>query len=79
MDDATRAKKNKQTQFHHARDNGVAALGKILKYQSASIDPPQLVPFWLGLMPLTHDMEEAKDQNEFLADTFLRDPKAILG
>lgn len=30
-------------------------------------------------MPLTHDMEEAKDQNEFLADTLLRDPKALLG
>ena len=30
-------------------------------------------------MPLTHDMEEAKDQNDFLADSLLRDPKAVLG
>lgn len=27
-----KAKKSKQTQFHHARDNAVAALGKVLKF-----------------------------------------------
>lgn len=30
----TTAKKDKLTQFHHARDNAIASLGKILKYQN---------------------------------------------
>jgi hypothetical protein len=30
-------------------------------------------------MPLTHDMEEAKEQNEFMANCMLKDPKFLLG
>lgn len=30
-------------------------------------------------MPLTHDMEEATEQNDFLAYCMLKDPMAILG
>lgn len=32
LDASTKEKKSKLTQFHHARDNAVAALGKVLKY-----------------------------------------------
>ena len=60
MDSSVREKKSKATQFHHARDNAVAALGKILKHQAGSVDTGMLVPHWLNLLPLTHDMEEAK-------------------
>jgi hypothetical protein len=60
MDDNTRSKKNKQTQYYHAKDNAIAALGKILKYQD-SAETLQLVPFWFQLLPLTHDMDEAKE------------------
>ena len=78
MDDNTRSKKNKQTQYYHAKDNAIAALGKILKYQD-SAETLQLVPFWFNLLPLTHDMDEAKEQNDFLANTLLKNPKFILG
>lgn len=54
-------------QYHHARDNAIAALGKIIKYQTATIDPNQFIPHWLSLLPLKHDIEESKLQNELLA------------
>lgn len=38
MDAATKEKKGKQTQHYHAKDNAVAALGKVLKYQSNCAD-----------------------------------------
>lgn len=78
MDAATKEKKGKQTQYYHAKDNAVAALGKILKFQSTCADTNLLVDFWVQNLPLTHDMEEAKVQNEFLADTMLRAPGMIL-
>jgi hypothetical protein len=33
----------------------------------------------MNCLPLTHDMEEAKIQNEFLAECMLRSPQVILG
>lgn len=33
----------------------------------------------MDLMPLTHDMEEAVEQNDFMAYCMLKDPKALLG
>lgn len=63
MDAATKEKKGKLTQHYHAKDNAVAALGKILKFQPGCADPELLAGFWLGNLPLTHDMEEAKIQN----------------
>jgi len=79
MDGRTKEKKSKQTQFWHARDNAIAALGKVLKHQSGCIDLATLVPFWLNLLPLTHDMEEAKIQSQFLAEALMKSPAFILG
>jgi len=60
MDAGIKSKKSKQSQFNHAKDNAVAALGKVLKYQQNCCDMNILVPYWLNLLPLTHDMEEAQ-------------------
>lgn len=38
-----------------------------------------MLPFWLGLLPLTHDLEEAKIQNEFLAVSLLKSPQFVIG
>ena len=38
-----------------------------------------LVPYWLNNLPLTHDMEEAHIQNEYLAQAVLKSPNYILG
>ena len=79
MDAATREKKSKQTQFNHARDNAIAALGRIIKYQEAGIDAATIIPSWVSLLPLTHDLEEAKGQNEFLAELLIKRPAVVLG
>jgi len=60
MDSSVKAKKSKATQFQHARDNAIAALGKVIKHQANKVDINQLMPYWLSLLPLTHDMDEAK-------------------
>ena len=79
MDNATKEKKSKQTQFNHARDNAIAALGRIVKYQEAHIDAAQIIPTWLSLLPLHHDLEEAKIQNELLAEMLIKRPQVVFG
>lgn len=79
MDASVKEKKSKASQFHHARDNAVAALGKVLQFQNTQVDLNTLVPFWLAQLPLTHDMDEAKIQNKFLGEAILRNPTAMLG
>jgi len=79
MESTVKEKKSKSTQFYHARDNAIAALGKVLKYQSNAVDLNQLMPFWLSNLPLSHDMEEAHIQNLFLSEAALKQPTFILG
>ena len=79
MDGSVKEKKTKSTQFYHARDNAIAALGKVLKYQSNAVDLNVLMPFWLNNLPLSHDMEEAHIQNKFLSEAILKNPTFILG
>ena len=79
MDAATKEKKGKLTQHYHAKDNAVAALGKIMKYQSNCADPNLLIDFWLQNLPLSHDMEEAKIQNQFFAESMLKAPATVIG
>lgn len=54
-------KKEKMTMYHHARDNAIASIGKVIKYQSALVQSNPnysagLVTYWLGLLPITHDV-----------------------
>jgi len=75
-------KKEKSTQFHHARDNAIASLGKVLFYQKALIQSnkpiyDQLAQTWVGLLPITHDIEEAQLQFEFLGN-FVSQESAVL-
>ena len=67
------AKQMKVTQFNHARDNAIASLGKIIKYKQAHISnnpqiASQLIQYWLTLLPITHDVEEAQCNYEYLSD-----------
>ena len=79
LDAKIQEKKQKLNQHMYAKENAISALGKILKYQPNTPDAPQLLTHWLSLMPLTHDFEEAKIMNEFLADCLLKAPQEILG
>ena len=79
MDAATKEKKGKLTQHYHAKDNAVAALGKVLKHQSGCADTNLLIGYWLQNLPLTHDMEEAKIQNKFFAENMLKSGPDMIG
>jgi len=76
------AKKLKLTQFHHARDNAIASLGKVLKYQNENISQEiclQLIQYWLSKLPITHDLEEAQAQYDFLCDFILQNMETLKG
>jgi len=53
------------TLYNHARDNAIASLGKIIRYQNSFVTSDQgmasqLVAYWVGLLPITHDIEEGQ-------------------
>lgn len=77
-------KKEKMTMYHHARDNAIASIGKIIKFQTGLVQGnPQLqgnlVTYWLGNLPITHDTEEAVAQFDFLSDLLAEQTAFILG
>ena len=72
------------TQYHHARDNAIASLGKIIKYQNALVQSTptystSLVTYWLCLLPISHDTEEAAMQADLLSEMLDEMPAFILG
>ena len=74
----------KITQYHHARDNAIASIGKVLKFKQDYLQgnpqmTAQLIQYWLGLLPITHDVEEAQSQYEYLSDFILENPAFIFG
>ena len=76
MTSKIRGKNEKLKVYHHARDNAIASIGKVIKYQSNLVQSnpnyqANLVTYWLGLLPITHDIEEAAAQYEFLSDCLL--------
>lgn len=79
LDDKTREKSKKMFKFSHARDNAVAAIGRVIKYQGQHQSTPQVTSTWLQLMPLTHDFVESKEQNQQLAEMVMANPQAVLG
>lgn len=84
MSEKVNDKKEKSTQFHHARDNAIASLGKVLKYQKALIKSnpgiySTLVMKWLGLLPITHDKEEGSFQYECLGEMVVQEPDVLFG
>lgn len=79
MPASVKEKKTKVKQYKHAKDNAISALGKVIKYQSGVVDVHSLIPNWLGLLPIKADVEEAKLQNEFLAQLLIENPAVVLG
>lgn len=79
MNQGVKEKKTKASQFRHARDNAVAALGKVLKFQGANVDSASLIPNYVAALPLTDDMEEAQATNEWFAFGLLKSPETFIG
>ncbi|KAL9436420.1 hypothetical protein AB3S75_022466 [Citrus x aurantiifolia] len=62
-----------------AYDNAVSALGKICQFHRDSIDAAQVVPAWLGCLPLKGDLIEAKVVHAQLCSMVERSDGEILG
>ncbi|EFJ15568.1 hypothetical protein SELMODRAFT_155690 [Selaginella moellendorffii] len=62
-----------------ATDNAVSALGKICQFQRDSIDATQVVPAWLGCLPLKGDLVEAKIVHEQLCSMVESSDPQLLG
>jgi len=56
----------KEKTFGHCRDNGVAAIGKIIKAHSNLFDPIPYIAVWIRFLPLKFDKDEGMIQNELL-------------
>jgi len=66
-------------EYQHCRDNAISALAKVMKYQYSFIDLESTFAYWLSKMPLKHDLAEAKEANDFLADVLLEKPEMVVG
>jgi hypothetical protein len=64
-----------------ARDNAVAALGKIIKHQGSlkSDCISVLISQWIKLLPITYDINESPEQHELLCDIVQSKPDLALG
>lgn len=70
--------KNSET-FGNARDNAVAAIGRLIKYQHSTFDCATVIPAWLKLLPLKHDKVEAKTMHDLLVDLTKDAPQLVFG
>ncbi|KAK1314837.1 hypothetical protein QJS10_CPA06g01575 [Acorus calamus] len=62
-----------------AYDNAVSALGKICQFHRDSIDASQVVPAWLGCLPIKNDLIEAKVVHDQLCSMVERSDMELLG
>ena len=52
----------KEKTYGHCRDNGIAAMGKIMKAHFSLFDPRPYISIWMKFLPLRFDKEEGFDQ-----------------
>ena len=63
----------------HARDNAIAAVGKLIKHHHVHMNLKTVVPAWLSLLPLKFDKIEGKVVTSLIADILLEKPAVLLG
>lgn len=68
-----------QEQNVMAYDNAVSALGKICLFHRDNIDSAQIVPAWLGCLPIRGDLIEAKVVHDQLCSMVERSDSELLG
>lgn len=77
------SKENKNAEnWMLARDNAIASLGRIIKFQHTHVLPndlPNLILKWLQGLPIEEDEHEMPEQHEFLCDIVLNDLTLIVG
>ena len=73
-------KEDKNTK-EFAKDNGVSALGKILKYHGNELgsDYEQIFDIWINNLPIKQDDGEGLFNNQFLMDILMKEQNKVLG
>jgi len=61
-----------QKVYGGTKDNGVSALGKIIKNHADKIpNIEEIVQYWINCLPLKYDKEEAQTQHQMLVDIIM--------
>ena len=78
---ATEVKEDKKhkEEWLAAKDNAIASVGKILKYQPTAVNFTDLWPKWLRSLPIKEDQQEAKIVHEYVVDMLLNSPEVAVG
>ncbi len=71
--------KKKYEEWQGARDNAIASIGKILKYQPSVVAFGDIWAKWLHYLPLKVDEPEARFAHQFVVDTLLASPEVAVG
>lgn len=71
--------KDPKAEYAMAYDNAVSALGKICLFHRDCIDSAQVVPAWLGCLPIKSDLIEAKVVHDQLCSMVERSDSELLG
>ena len=73
--------KDEKNTKQFAKDNGVSALGKILKYQGQALgsDYENVFNIWINNLPIKQDDEEGLINNQFLMDILMKEQHKVLG
>ena len=73
--------KDEKNSKQFAKDNGVSALGKVLKYQEKELgsDYENIFNIWINNMPIKQDDEEGLINNQFLMDLLMKEQNKVLG
>ena len=73
--------KDEKNTKQFAKDNGVSALGKILKYQGQALgsDYENVFNIWINNLPIKQDDEEGLINNQFLMDILMKEQNKVLG
>jgi hypothetical protein len=58
----------KEKSYGHCRDNGVAAIGKIIKVHAVKFNVQPIITFWLNFLPLRNDKDEGIVQHQLLVN-----------
>jgi hypothetical protein len=60
----------KEKSYGHCRDNGVAAIGKIIKCHATKFNAKPVITLWLNFLPLRNDKDEGIVQHQLLVKYF---------
>lgn len=72
-------KGEREDPYHHARDNIIAALSRVIKHQGVNIPYEVVVPVWVQLLPISYDVVEAKLCHDLLTDLVMSNTATVLG